>query len=131
MRNEKILIDFLRKLAAIIGEEASQNPSFANKLEELIAPLPRKNYSPKMPSKKNNQILLPDIYTELNTRGETEFKLWLRNQPIKILREIIRKHDLDATRRTNKWKEPEKLSGFIYDQLKLRLSRGSSFLNRD
>ena len=55
---------------------------------------------------------------------------WLRDEPIQALRALIRKHDLDPARRTSKWKEAEKLSEFIADNLRSRLARGASFLGR-
>ena len=47
-----------------------------------------------------------------------------------ILRAIIRLEDFDATHRTVKWKEPEKLAEFIADRLRDRQSRGSAFIGR-
>jgi hypothetical protein len=41
---------------------------------------------------------VPDIYAEQETRGEDEFRLWLRDQTVPVLRAIIRKHDLDSAR---------------------------------
>ncbi len=45
------------------------------------------------------------------------------------LRQVIREHELDPARRTEKWRDEEKLSGFIADQLQTRLKRGSGFMN--
>ncbi len=73
-------------------------------------------------------LQLPDIHTELSARGDGEFRLWLRDQPTSILRSLIRKHDLDATRRTVKWREPEKLAEFIADGMSARSTRGSAFI---
>jgi hypothetical protein len=72
---------------------------------------------------------LPDIHTEFTLRGQPEFQLWLRDQPVATLRSLVRLHDLDAARRTSKWKDAEKLSAFITDQISARLSRGSGFLS--
>ena len=41
----------------------------------------------------------------------------------------IRAQDLDSTRRTVKWKDAEKLAGFVADGLRARLSRGSAFIS--
>ena len=50
-------------------------------------------------------------------------------QPIPTIRAVIRTQDLDPTRRTVKWKEAEKLAGFVADGLRARLSRGSAFIS--
>jgi hypothetical protein len=73
---------------------------------------------------------LPDIHVEWSARGEIDFRLWLRDQPVPILRAVIRAEDWDATRRTVKWKEAEKLADFIADSLRARQSRGSAFIGR-
>lgn len=73
---------------------------------------------------------LPDVHAECNPRSESDFQLWLRDQPIPVLRALVRIRDFDPTRRTAKGKEAEKLADFIADGLKARLARGSSFLGR-
>jgi hypothetical protein len=129
MRKEKALIDLLKGVVDLLVDEATRNPTFAEKLDALLEPLPEKvgtRLKVARPSAKD----LPDVYKEWNSRGEAEFRLWLRDQPIPILRALIRAQDLDSTRRTTKWKEAEKLAGFIADSLRQRLSRGSSFIGR-
>jgi hypothetical protein len=130
MRKEKALIDLLRGLVDALAEEAARNPEFAAKIESLLTNLPE----PKVPSKRvvPAPLLesLPDLHAEWHARGETEFRLWLRDQPIPVLRALIRDQDLDSTRRTVKWKEAEKLAEFIADGLRSRLSRGSAFIGR-
>jgi hypothetical protein len=128
MRKEKALITMLNGLVKLLSEEAARNPEFADKLESLLSPLQPERATPRA-SNKPDQIDLPDVYAEFTARGEGEFRLWLRDQPVPVLYAVIRRHDLDATRRSSKWKDPEKLSGFIADQIRSRLSRGSSFLS--
>ncbi len=128
MRKEEALMTLLRGLVDLLGEEAARNPDFASRLQSLLSPLPKAKTRPKKPLRRKDQEQLPDIYAEWNKRGESEFRLWLRDQPIGVLRAIIRLHDLDASRRTTKWKDPEKLSAYIADHLQSRLARGSSFL---
>jgi len=128
MRKEKALINLLRGLVELIVEEAARNSKFATRLETLLAPLPEKVHLLKKSPTAKPIPNLPDIYAERNDRGSSEFRMWLSDQPIAILRGLIRQHDLDATRRTSKWKEEGKLSEFIADQLESRLARGSSFL---
>lgn len=127
MRKEKALLALLNGLVKLLGEEAGRNPDFANRLDALMSPLQGAK-SPHRHGTKPEQLPLPDIYAEYSSRGEAEFRLWLPDQPIQVLHALIRHHDLDATRRSSKWKEPEKLSAYIADQLRSRMSRGSAFL---
>lgn len=133
MRKEKALIDLLRGLVNLLAEESARNPEFATRVENLLAELPEKKKSRRRPAPKVDHLpeSLPDIHAEFNARGETEFRLWLRNQPISVLRGIIRTQDLDSTRRTTKWKEAQKLAEFIADSIRARLSRGSAFIGRN
>lgn len=130
MRKEKALIGLLHGLVDLLAEESARNPEFSAKLDALLSELPqRKGASKKMASTQPPEQL-PDIHAERNARGETDFRLWLRGQSIPVLRAIIRTEDLDATRRTAKWKEAEKLAAFIADSLRSRQSRGSAFISR-
>jgi hypothetical protein len=128
MRRKKTFLTLLRRLVALLEEEAARNSDFATRLEGVLS-----SPSQGMVTKKRSRApkalkQLPDIYAESKRRGEAEFRLWLRDQPIEILRAVIRRHDLDAARRTHKWTDPEKLSAFVAEQLQARLARGSSFL---
>lgn len=129
MRNEKALIKLLRSLVDLLGQEAARNPDFADRLDAVLHGLPMDR--PKLaPSKDVSAVDLPDIHGELATRGETDFRLWLRDLPLATLRAIIRAQDFDSTRRTVKWKEPEKLADFITENLRARMAKGSSFIGR-
>jgi hypothetical protein len=131
MRKEKELINLLRGLVGLLAEESARNPEFESKLEQLLSDLPGRKAVPKrFPRTKRSREPLPDIHTEWRARGETNFRLWLRDQPIPVLRALIRDQDLDTTHRTSKWKESEKLAGFIADCLRARLSRGSAFIGK-
>lgn len=129
MRKEKPLIALLRGLVDLLGEESERNPMFAAKVEALLSSLPDRTVqsTPKLVRSSNPPL---DVHAELANRGEAEFRLWLRDRPISVLREVIRHQDLDPTRRTTKWKEPEKLAQFIADGLGARLARGSAFSGR-
>jgi hypothetical protein len=128
MRKEKVLTSLLRKLVDLLSEESDRNPEFAAKLEAILVPLPERKARRNQRTRTAKTETLPDVHAELASRGESEFTMWLRGQPIAILRSVIRQHDLDASRRTTKWKEPEKLAAFITEQIKGRLARGSAFL---
>jgi hypothetical protein len=128
MRKETALANLLRGLVDLISDEAARNPEFAASIENLLLPLPERSVRAKKAHAPKQPLTLPDIHRERDARGSTEFRLWLRDQPIPVLRGLIRQHDLDAAHRTGKWKEAEKLSGYIADQLDIRAERGSSFL---
>lgn len=131
MRKEKELINLLCGLVDLIAEESTRNQEFAQRLETLLSGLPEKKTRTKKTAKSSSSIRIPDIHAEWKVREETDFRLWLRDQPIEVLRAIIRTEDYDATRRTLKWKEAEKLSEFIADRLRDRQARGSAFIGRN
>jgi hypothetical protein len=129
MHKEKPLIALLRGIAELLAEESARNPDFAVRVESLLSGLPegkkvRTTDSERLPFPDS----LPDIHAEWKARGEAEFRLWLRDRPIAELRGVIRREDLDPTRRTTKWKEAEKLADFIADGLSARSLRGSAFI---
>jgi hypothetical protein len=127
MRKEKAVLTILNNLVKLLSDEVGRNPEFANRLSSILAPTP----AAKMPTKTDKlwPMELPDVYSELQSRGEVDFRLWLRDQPVSVLYALIRRHDLDASRRSSKWKDPEKLSAFIAEQIRSRLARGSGFLS--
>ena len=108
MRKEKALVTMLNSLAKLLSDEAGRSPEFANRLDSILSPLQPERTAPR--PGKADQLELPDVYAEFSSRGESEFRLWLRDQPVPVLYALIRRHDLDATRRSSKWKDPEKLS---------------------
>ncbi|MDO9287509.1 MAG: hypothetical protein Q7T83_01825 [Thermodesulfovibrionales bacterium] len=130
MRKEKTLIGLLRGLVDLLAEESAHNPEFASKVDTLLSELPERKSVSKKSAKTPSPEHLPDIHAELKARGETDFRLWLQDQSILVLRALIRSEDLDSTRRTAKWKDSEKLAAFIADSLRTRQSRGSAFLGR-
>lgn len=128
MRNQKALINVLQGLVKLLSEEVERNPRFADSLDDLLSPLAAGN--PPTKRKQGPAVnTLPDIHTEYSTKGESGLRQWLREQPIEVLRALIRVHDFDARRRTAKWKNAEQLSEFIVEQLRARLARGSGFLS--
>ena len=129
MRKEKALITILNGLVKLLSEEAARNTDFANRLDVVLAPHQGPKATPPTAVTKPGKLELPDIHAEFSARGESEFRLWLKDRPVAVLYALIRRHDLDATRRSSKWKDPEKLSGYIADQLRSRVSRGSAFLS--
>ena len=129
MRKEKVLIKVLRDLANLLSEESEKNTEFAIRLETILteAGIQIGRSKSSIPNKRNAPII--DVYNEWNARGESEFRLWLKDQPLAEIRLIIRQQDFDPTRKTAKWKESEKLSDFVVRCLNSRLSRGSAFIS--
>ena len=132
MRSQKALVALLRGLVELLADESERNPALAERLDRLLSSLPesRRPTAAKRAA-RDARTTLPDVHAEWIARGETDFRLWLRDQPMPVLRALVRTHDFDPTRRTTKWKEAEKLADFIADGLKARLARGSSFLGRE
>ena len=130
MRSEKALVALLRGLVDLLADEAGRNPAFAERLDSLLSALPesRRPQAAKRPARETGAAV-PDVHAEWNARGETDFRLWLRAQPIPTIRAVIRAQDLDPARRTSKWKDAEKLADFVAESLRARLSRGSAFIS--
>jgi hypothetical protein len=129
MRKEKELMVLLRGLVGLLAEEASRNPAFADKLEHLMRPIPARRNAGRT-KRKSGTVDLPDLHAEHTARGDADFRLWLRDLPVPVLRALIRANDFDPVRRTSKWKEGEKLATFIADGLRSRMARGSAFIGR-
>jgi hypothetical protein len=128
MREEKVLIRIFRKIADLIGEEAGRNPEFAARLDSILLEIPARK---KPAAKKVTGMAssdLPDVFLQWKSREPNDFVLWLRDQPLPVLRGLIKLHDLDASKRASKWKDTEKLAHFIAEQMRSRTSRGSAFL---
>ena len=132
MRKEKALVALLRDLVDLLADEAARNPEFGARIEQLLEAIPnRREAKQRKASPKRHETApdAPDVHAEWSARGEKDFRLWLRDQPIPTIRAVIRAQDLDSTRRTVKWKDAEKLAGFVADGLRARLSRGSAFIS--
>jgi hypothetical protein len=128
MREEKILIRLFRKVADLIGEEAGRNPDFAAKLDSILLEIRAKKKTATKKAAGMAPSDLPDVFGEWKRRQPSEFVLWLRDQPLPVLRGLIKVHELDASKRASKWKDTEKLAHFIAEQMRSRTSRGSAFL---
>jgi hypothetical protein len=129
MRRENAVIRFARGLIDLVADEAARNAEFSQKLDELFDSLGQKKMRSDKRAEPKEEVTLPDIHAEWRARGETEFRFWIAGQPVVALRMLIRAHELDPTRRTEKWREAEKLGGYIAEQLKGRLKTGSGFMN--
>jgi hypothetical protein len=47
---------------------------------------------------------------------------------IPVLKALVRKHDLDSSKKWQKWQESEKFAKLISDQIQARMQRGSAFM---
>jgi hypothetical protein len=128
MREEKILIRIFRKVGELIGEEANRNPEFAAKLDAIVTELPARRKAPGTKKPTTSPSDLPDIFAEWKARPQSDFILWLKDQPSVVLRAEIKAHEFDPTGRTRRWKDTEKLAHFIAEQMRTRATRGSAFL---
>src|SRR4051794_40614381 len=131
MREEKILIRLFRKIAELIGEEARRNSDFGARLDSILAEIPVRK---KSTAKRADVVItseLPDIFNEWKSRPYNDFILWLKNQPLIVLRSLIKTHELDVGKRSSKWKDPERIAQFIAEQMRNRTNRGAAFLIAD
>jgi len=130
MRSQKALVALLRDLVQLLADESGRNPAFAERLDGLLSSLPEsRRPSAAKRAARDTRATLPDVHAEWTARGETDFRLWLRDQPVPTIRALIRAQDLDPARRTGKWKDGEKLADFVADGLRARFSRGSAFIS--
>ncbi|MFZ4596347.1 MAG: hypothetical protein ACOYOF_18965 [Verrucomicrobiaceae bacterium] len=127
MREEKLIVRILRNLATVVAEEASTNPQFADRLEAILAEVPSKKKTSKPPKPVLDEEL-PDPFVEAKARTASEFELWLRDLEIPVLKALVRKHDLDSSKKWQKWQESEKFAKLISDQIQARMQRGSAFM---
>jgi hypothetical protein len=126
MRGEKSVIQILKKFIDLVSEECKRNPAFAAQIDSLISETKKTEAKKKI----DNIPLegLPDLYSEWYNRGEDEFRIWARSQSVEILILLIKQQGFDPQYKTSKWKDSQKLANFLFEKLKLRISRGGSFL---
>jgi len=118
-----------RALIGLVEEEASRNPSFAERLEAIVADLP--SGSPSKKSQKSKKSVapndVPDVLKGFQEKGETEFRFWLRDFDLTILKAIVKANGFDPGKSSQRWTEPDKFIELITEQTTARLRRGSSF----
>ncbi len=127
------LTRLLRDLVHVVTEEAETNPAFADRLAAVLAPLPeerlpgrRGSSTKRQPSQQPEDA--PDVFAVFAERGEEEFGFWLRGLDLATLKAIIKQNGFDPGKTARNWKEPDKFSALIQDQVAARLRRGSAFL---
>ena len=132
MRKEKSLIALLKGIVTLLAEELMRNPELAKKLDALLLDLAEHKPIGKKASNRpmKSSELLPDIHAEWKIRGEDEFRFWLKDQQITVLRALIKSQDFDPMSKTKRWNETEKLAAFIADSLRSRMTKGSAFIGK-
>jgi len=120
----------LRALVELVEDEAARNPAFAQRLEAIVADLPagsagKKPAKPKAPAE---DIEVPDVLKVFQDKGETEFRFWMRDFDLPILKAIVKANGFDPGKIAQRWTEPDKFIALIAEQTAARLRRGSSFL---
>jgi hypothetical protein len=120
----------LRALVELVEDEAARNPAFAQRLEAVVADLPagasnKKTSKPKAPA---GDIEIPDVLKAFQDKGETEFRFWLRDFDLMVLKAIVKANGFDPGKSSQRWSEPDKFIALISEQTSARLKRGASFL---
>ena len=120
----------LRSLLALVEEEASRNPEFAQRLEAIVADLPSAPSGKKIQKPQSSQSTSPppDVFTAFEAKGESEFRFWLREHDFVTLKSIVKINGFDPGKNSQRWTEPDKLIDLIVEQTGARLRRGSAFL---
>jgi hypothetical protein len=146
----------LRGIIELVQSEAAVNPEFAAKLEALMQPEPKAKKvaakkattkqevaeedvvettaAAKAAAKKSTAkkaVEVPDVYDELKARGDNGLRIWLIEQPMDILKAIIKQERLDPGKRTIRWRNQEKFADHIVEALRTKMSRGSAFIGTE
>lgn len=120
----------LRSLLTLVEEEASRNPDFAQRLEAVVSDFPSApaGKKPQKPKSTEPEAPPPDVLAAFESKGEDEFRFWLRDFDITTLKSIIKANGFDPGKSSQRWTEPDKFIGLIAEQTIARLRRGSAFL---
>jgi len=130
MQPAQKLIRALRALLALVEEEASHNPDFAQRLEAIVSDLPATPTGKKKQKPRTSEpnIQPPDVIAAYETKGESEFRFWLRDFDLSTLKTIVKANGFDPGKNSQRWSEPDKFIALIVEQTAARLRRGSTFL---
>ena len=130
MRSEKILVDLFKKFVSVVYEECNKNPDFAQKVDQVLAEVP-KTKKGHNPNKKKTEVVaeaIPELYNEWHAREEVDFTMWLLEHSVPVLQATIRSYELDVRKQAAKWKDSKKLADLIVDKLRTKAARGSAFI---
>ncbi len=129
MQPTQKLANAFRNLLSLVEEEATRNPAFAERLEEVSASLPATSVR-RSTTKKAAALTEapPDIFAVYQDKGEDEFRFWLRSLDIRLLKAVVKANGFDPGKVAQRWTEPDKFIELISEQTAARLRRGSAFL---
>jgi hypothetical protein len=129
MQPAQKLTRIIRDLISLVEEEASRNPTFAERLEAITAALPV-SFAKKPPRVKSATPSEPppDVFKAYQDKGLEEFRFWLRSLDLRTLKAIVKVNGFDAGKASQRWTEPDKFVELVADQTAARLRRGSGFL---
>ena len=128
-RHQK-LSTLLRDIAQLVDEEASVNPEFAARLDAfLTATVGGAQQSAKSRARVPlHSVVVPDVLTALESKGEDEFRFWIRSFDLATLKAVVKANGFDVAKTSQKWNDPDKFINLIVEQASARLRRGSGFL---
>lgn len=119
----------MRDVIKLIEEEAGRNPAFAERLAEITDGLPaKKDKSGTKPKVLAQLKPLPDIIAAYQEKGDQEFRFWLREFDIPVLKAIVKANGFDPAKNSKRWDESDKFIVLIAEQTAARLRRGFAFL---
>ena len=125
----------INRLAAVIIDEASQNPAFADKLQNAIMAADYESATDKKqeqtaPKRKRRRD--PALLNPIDMIQEDEAKLIGRLHEFseKELKDIIAEYRLDPSQRAMYWRNRERLIQFILDTARRRAAKGDAFRDR-
>lgn len=130
MQPAQKLTQALAALVTLVEEEASRNPDFAQRLESIVADIPSApvGKKPSKPKPAEPEAPPPDVLAAYESKGESEFRFWLRDFDTTMLKAIVKANGFDPGKNSQRWSEPDKFISLIVEQTIARLRRGSSFL---
>ncbi len=113
-------------MLALLDAEATHNPEFAAKLQDIMAVLPTR--STRLPRPPEIAVSIPDVFAALQEKGEVEFGFWVRTLDVPTLKAVIRTNGFDPAKASQRWTDPDKFVGLVIEQTVSRMKRGSAFL---
>jgi hypothetical protein len=128
---------FLTALVREIADEAEQNPSFRERIEQAlgVAPLgadvahaPRtasKTEEPKRPSNRRAPAVLDPV--QLARQGEGVLRNALGELNIEQLRDVVADYGMDTGKLVIKWRTPDRIIDRIVEVSRQRALKGSAF----
>ena len=109
MQSTKKLASAFRSLLALVEEEATRNPSFAARLEDISSRLPATSAKRATRSRPAGPVEAPpNVFAVRQEKGDEEFRFWLRSLNIRLLKAIVKANGFDPGKTSQRWTEPDK-----------------------